>query len=457
VVRILNRATVFYAAAAILAALRLERLTISLLNHIAYRSKRRRPLLLALALEQRMRARDHRFSLRDAFFRQLHAEELPRRYGRVIVDAPPRIVEREDDLPAFGEEIPHAGRWEIPARYIVDVREATLVAATCAVFVGRTLLYFADEQEYPLYHRKIVERHAPNLRYVPALYERPDRHCESVILVAAPAAENLYHWLFECVPRVIVANRYREFDGLPLLVPAWLSPQLFDLLNLANVSEREVVAFEPDDVLAIDRLVVPWVPSVAPSDPLEYSRAVVDIHAAHEVRDLVLSRVGPGESSRLVYVSRRSFVAAWPGPHKPRNVTNDDEIADYIRSLGGKIVFPETLTMAAQIRMWNGADILVAPGGAALANLTFCKPGARVIMLCQNAHTTPMLFGILAQEMGVEMAYVAGPIQARPFRVPAQHDFTIPLDDLRRALEWAGAGQVPQPSSRAATPNPVSP
>ena len=49
-------------------------------------------------------------------------------------------------------------------------------------------------------------------------------------------------------------------------------------------------------------------------------------------------------------------------------------------------VRPETLSVADQVRLFRGAEVIVAPHGAALTNLGFCRPGTQVIELLMDAY-----------------------------------------------------------------------
>jgi capsular polysaccharide biosynthesis protein len=423
--------------------LRLGPPTLRALNAAALRLRSTRPLELALDFERELRVQGTTLFVRELFFRQLFPVPLPRAFGRAVVDMPEQVV-HEPRMASFGEEIPYPGAYlPVPSRYVAEIRNATLVGSAIAVFRGRTLLAFASEYEYPQAYEPLVAQPHPEVRFVPALYRRPNRRLDRGILCALPAAENLFHFTYHCAPRVLLADRYARYDGLPLLVPDWLPPQLLELLDLVNAGGRPIAAFGADDIVRVDRLVVPWIPHVWPSDPLLHHRAMVDVAIAAELRALVAERLdldGPGRGD-VVYFSRGGYVRSFEGDARPRDVANNEEIEEHIRSVGGRVVYPEQHTLAEQIEIWNGAAVAVVAAGAAAANILYARPGARVLVLCQRVHTAPRLFGAVAHAIGVDAALVTGDVVARPYRIPSQHDFTIELDDLRAALHWAREAQ----------------
>ena len=44
------------------------------------------------------------------------------------------------------------------------------------------------------------------------------------------------------------------------------------------------------------------------------------------------------------------------------------------------------MSLADQVRLFSGADVIVAPHGAELTNLGFCRPGTQIIELLMDAY-----------------------------------------------------------------------
>jgi capsular polysaccharide biosynthesis protein len=86
----------------------------------------------------------------------------------------------------------------------------------------------------------------------------------------------------------------------------------------------------------------------------------------------------PKRCPRRIYIDRR--------PSRLRPLVNEDELVAGLSRLGFVAVQPETMSMADQVRLFRGADVIVAPHGAALTNLGFCRPGTQVIELLMDAY-----------------------------------------------------------------------
>ena len=94
-----------------------------------------------------------------------------------------------------------------------------------------------------------------------------------------------------------------------------------------------------------------------------------------------------------------------------RRLGNEDELAAALARMGFVAVRPETMSFADQVRLFRGADMIVAPHGAALTNLGFCRPGTQVIELLMDAYCN-WCFRHLAGLMRLRYDCVLG--RARP-------------------------------------------
>jgi capsular polysaccharide biosynthesis protein len=81
--------------------------------------------------------------------------------------------------------------------------------------------------------------------------------------------------------------------------------------------------------------------------------------------------VGHPKARERLYISR--------GKAAHRKVINEAEIEAYLHSLGFESVLLEALTVAEQASTLHSARVVVAPHGAGLTNLVFCRPDTIVI------------------------------------------------------------------------------
>lgn len=235
-------------------------------------------------------------------------------------------------------------------------------------------------------------------------------------------AGNYYHWLLDGMVRWCATPPGSAFGGsLPVLL-SWTGaafqhqgPGLFpglaaraSLLGLGHA-------------VSVDRLV--WTPNL--------TGAGAQFHPAiRRTADALRGAVRPG-GARRIYVSRRDAAN--------RRLLNEDAVEALCRAHGYSVVQLSTMAVGEQIALFAGADRIVAPHGAGLANILVCPAGASVLELTMDADPNPC-FENLASSLGLRWSRILGPTDAGPDWVH-HRTWTLPLDQLDAALvERAGEG-----------------
>jgi capsular polysaccharide biosynthesis protein len=108
----------------------------------------------------------------------------------------------------------------------------------------------------------------------------------------------------------------------------------------------------------------------------------------------------PGFPTLKLVETLNDFVSGWSlaTPARPerlyvsrararrRRVSNESELAELLAARGFTQVFLEDLSWNDQVGLFRSAKVVVAPHGAGLANLAFCRPGTRVVELFNRAY-----------------------------------------------------------------------
>jgi capsular polysaccharide biosynthesis protein len=92
---------------------------------------------------------------------------------------------------------------------------------------------------------------------------------------------------------------------------------------------------------------------------------------------------GREKGSDKIYISRLQHNAT---SFSNRVLVNEIELILRLSALGFRIVSPETLSFPEQIRLFAEARVVIGPGGAAMFNCVFCRPGAAVVTIESNAN-----------------------------------------------------------------------
>ena len=240
--------------------------------------------------------------------------------------------------------------------------------------------------------------------------------------VAYPSARFYFHWIMESLPRMKLLQDYVSMlDGI--FVPESPLPFHKQSLAMLGIAEAKLIAMSPSAHFKPEHLFVPqYCAFYAPAPWMHHWYKSAFLGATAENRNHT--------ECRRIYLSRADANA--------RKVSNEDGIVRYLEPLGFKVLTMTGMEFGDQARLFHGADMIVAPHGAALANLVFCKPGTKVVEIFPPKWMPPCYFAI-AKSAGLSYSYMVA--NESPNHVancsPQSIDLTIPLAVLSDHVDAA--------------------
>ena len=214
----------------------------------------------------------------------------------------------------------------------------------------------------------------------------------------AAGADNYYHSLLLGLARLAAVPENYQAAATGLLVPRGGMRQR-EVLALMDLMPSMVVhEVGQEETLRVETLILPL--SVAGDSA--YHPCVADFFRG-------ISTNVPPSGQRLprrIYIDRRGSGV--------RPLVNEDAVVNALVRLGFVPIRPEILSIADQVRLFRGAEAIVAPHGAGLTNLGFCRPGCLVIELLMDAYAN-WCFRHLAALMQLNYDCVLGRAR-RPWR-----------------------------------------
>lgn len=274
------------------------------------------------------------------------------------VDAPPWSHGANGVLRARIDLVRLSGVWYAPAYgalfndkgqvFQKAISEALYLTPTLGLLPGVAMEGGPEESPQPVFR-------------APATFETLDR---ATVFMAWGGLHNYGHFLIDCLPALVTAMEAGATERFPTVTPPllpWQQEMLSLLLGDApppRVIEAPLVRIK-DAVFAtaMDHFLH------APNAPLD------------RVRDRILAAaaVDAAAGAKKIYVSRLGSLK--------RILVNEAELEAALAARGFTIVKPELLSVREQVALFHQADVIVAPAGAALANVLFCRPGAKIIEL----------------------------------------------------------------------------
>jgi len=203
--------------------------------------------------------------------------------------------------------------------------------------------------------------------------------------------KNWAHFITDVLPRMAIAEQCAAIETPDRwYVPASTQDRLGLLERIGITAERRIDSMQVPHVRA-DCLVVPGLPGI------EQHPAWV----TQFLRDRLLTPSYERVPGRCVYITRGAS-------KNNRAVLNEGDVVDALDAHGFVAVDPGALTIDDEIRTFAEADIVVSAHGAALSNIVFMSPGARVIELFPASHVMPCYWKLAGTVPGLDYRYLCG-------------------------------------------------
>jgi len=218
---------------------------------------------------------------------------------------------------------------------------------------------------------------------------------------------NYAHWLTEILPRIYMFANIDKYKNVPLLVDKEYHENVLESLKLI-VSDIERVKFlESGDIVHVDLLHVMSPTGYIPfkrrtSSPEEHSHGIFSHTALLLMRDYLQKSINiiTRTDKLKIFLRRNSHI---------RSVTNEKIIEESLVKQGFTVIEPEKLSFREQIKIFSQAEIVVGATGSAIANMIFCKPKTRIVILIPEfANTSYWYWQNIASAVGNMVTYVVG-------------------------------------------------
>jgi capsular polysaccharide biosynthesis protein len=133
-------------------------------------------------------------------------------------------------------------------------------------------------------------------------------------------------------------------------------------------------------------------------------------------------------------VSSRIFVLR---KSKFRNVKNSSTLVSFFKGLGFKVILEETSFIKKQAQIFYFSKLLIAQGGAVMANMFFAGPQTKIVVLRSWRNRRIRLWTELAEILDLDLCEVKGfPTYWRFNYLKRSHsDYLLPIWYLKLRLK----------------------
>ena len=203
--------------------------------------------------------------------------------------------------------------------------------------------------------------------------EKPVHLNGTVAYLSNTGTSNYYHWVCLTLP---LLKYYKEFVGLENIDYYYIGKGLtkfqIETLKILGISEEQLV----QQACYADRLVF----SLCNRKKFN-GYAPITYNAYKFVRGNLMKNYVPKDSlsKKRIYVRR--------GNVKHRKVLNEEKVISLLKKYSFEILDMDNRSVQEQIQIFNEAEVIIAPHGAALTNLLFVNPGTKVVELLPDQYS----------------------------------------------------------------------
>lgn len=246
-------------------------------------------------------------------------------------------------------------------------------------------------------------------------------------LLTSLGGHNYFHWMFHVLPRLALMEQVGvDLDLIEKFFVNEISAAFqVETLKTLGIGTDRVIESHSDTHVRVDSLLLPSRPSRMSEMPKWVCEFLRDkfLRTAPAV-------VGHPKARERLYISR--------GKAAHRKVINEAEIEAYLHSLGFESVLLEALTVAEQASTLHSARVVVAPHGAGLTNLVFCRPDTIVIEMFSPSYIN-CCYWALSNWVDAQYYFLLGSGgRDREDLFALGEDIVVEVDVLEEILKLAG-------------------
>ncbi|WP_421548526.1 glycosyltransferase family 61 protein [Pseudomonas sp. QD4] len=248
---------------------------------------------------------------------------------------------------------------------------------------------------------------------------------------------NYAHWLTETLPKLALLDAQDRYADFPLVVDDGLHENIYRSLEQINQKRRAIIKIGRWNRLTVancvtvshtgyERYAPHGLRSVEPP-------AFVNIFsrlALRALREVALQGLHEKTTNK-----HRIYLARNKTSGNIRHVENRTAIDAVIEANNINFIHPDSMTFMEQVFSCKDATVIIAPVGAALANMIFAPPGCTIIALAPYYdQASYFYYSNLSGALGHTIHYVLGQ-QASDKQHPIHRNYTIDPETLSAVIK----------------------
>lgn len=252
---------------------------------------------------------------------------------------------------------------------------------------------------------------------------------------------NYFHAICELGIKIAFIDKYNIFNtNIPLLISGSLHKNILRFFDVINVNKRRMIKIEQGKRTSVRKLhYLSDITLIANSynKKGDEKTTVLPNALLKLVRKRVLTVVRSEKTEnngaiRRVYISRNG------GYSGIRKLVDQKEVEQYLIKRGFEIINISELSFDEQVRLFFSSDLIVAPTGAAMTNLLWCRPSVKVLIFYpDHPRSNTSFWKCIADCVGLDLDILYGRCVGEINLQFPHSDYEMDVDAIGKAVDKA--------------------
>ena len=252
------------------------------------------------------------------------------------------------------------------------------------------------------------------------------------LLTGGAGNSNYWHWLYDVLPKLCLCNNLVNLNEIDFfLLPSMKKKFQRETLDYLNIPFQKRISSEKFRHIKAKKLIITDHPILTTGNATKDIQNIPN-WIMYWLQDKFINKNKITNNKNKIYIDRNDKNIKYTSE---RLIKNEEEIKKYLLKNNFIIAKLHDMKFIDQVNLFNNAECVVGLHGGGFGNISFCKPGTKIIEL--KSLTAGDVIKNLALKMKLNynsIAVVADGVEK--FDFPTQQgSIDIPINKLKEILE----------------------
>jgi len=296
-----------------------------------------------------------------------------------------------------------------------------------AVIIDNYIIDGPSHQLRPI-NNDIVENNIVYKKGTPKIKKKLNGKVLS-LLTGGAGNNNYWHWLFDVLPRYGLCENATNINDLDFIIVPSLEKKFQKMtLGFLNIPEKKCLSSRLFRHVECSELFVTDHPNNIINDASK-SMENIPVWISDWLKEKYgyLANKSNFKVNKHIYIDRSDSTAS---TKDLRLITNENEVKKFVDEMGFQSIKLANLDFMDQVKIFNQAEIIIGLHGAGFANLSFCKPGTKIVELKTEGEK-------VIENLAVNNKLIYKSVSSKPSAFDNKNQFGhihISIDSLKKLL-----------------------